>query len=241
MGSTDNIGEITWELETRRISFFSQRLAAFSITQERHLDLPYQWWNLRPIAPMQAELTVQAARYELHFVITEHGLRLKGPELPELQSLMYTEVSPAKEDGTPAVREPRECGMNLMPEDSDAEFLTNYVPKCPETEARAYSDLSEVAAYYDIASSKHNKKLDKDRALVRIRENPHYEEYDPLDPDSETDYTSVMFWPDKSSFVQSLESTPGDKLLKDHLTHASFYLCFDKHPHPPANQQDKLQ
>merc|ERR1712193_117588 len=164
------------------------------------------------------------------------GLRLKGPELPELQSLMFTEVSPAT-----LLCELRECGMNLMPEDSDAEFLTDYVPKCPETEARAYSDLSEVAAYYDIASSKHNKKLDKDRALVRIRENPHYEEYDPLDPDSETDYTSVMFWPDKYSFVQCLESTPGDKLLKDHLTHASFYLCFDKHPHPGPNQPDQLQ
>jgi len=261
--STDNIGEITWESETRKISFFSQRLAAFSITQERHLDLPYQWWNLRPIAPMQAELTVQAARYELHFVITEQGLRLKGPELPELQSLMFTEVSPAKEDGTPAVREPRvqspatllwelrECGMNLMPEDADAEFLPDYVPKCPETEARAYSDLSEVAAYYDIASSKHNKKLSPEVALVRIRENPHYEEYDPLDPDSETDYTSVMFFPDKSSFVKSLESVPNEAvlrgesnseaLLKGHLTHASFYLCFDKHPNPGANHPDLLQ
>jgi len=135
----------------------------------------------------------------------------------------------------------RECGMNLMPEDSDAEFLTDYVPKCTETEARAYSDLSEVAAYYDVASSKHNKRLPKEQALVRIRENPHYEEYDPLDPDSETDYTSVMFFPDKSTFTKDLESQPDHGLLKGHLTHASFYLCFDKYPNPGANHQDLLQ
>merc|ERR1712139_218760 len=104
--STDNIGEITWEAETRKVSFFSQRLAAFSITQERHLDLPYQWWNIGPTGPMQAQLKVQSARYELHFVITENGLRLKGPELPELQSLMWTETSTG-EDGTLIQREPR--------------------------------------------------------------------------------------------------------------------------------------
>lgn len=83
--------DITWEPESRKISFYSQRLAAFSITQERHLDLPYQWWNIRPIAPLLAELTVQAPRAELHFEISEGGLRLKGPEYPELAGLMFTD------------------------------------------------------------------------------------------------------------------------------------------------------
>ena len=57
-------------------------------------------------------------------------------------------------------------------------------------QARAYSDLSESAAYYDIASSVHNKDildivervadlefqdLPAERALVRIRENDLHE------------------------------------------------------------------
>ena len=57
-------------------------------------------------------------------------------------------------------------------------------------QARAYSDLSEIAAYYDIASSVHNKDildivervadlefqdLPAERALVRIRENDLHE------------------------------------------------------------------
>lgn len=258
--STEGITEITWDHELRKISFFSARLAAFSITQERHLDLPYQYWSLRPFAPLQVELVVQAARYELHFVISEDGLRLKGPELPELNSIMYTggpDVLTDKPEGAitavdkePRVRSPatllcelRECGLNLLPEDGDAEFLDDYTPKIPQTEARAYSDLSEIAAFYDIASSKHNRQLPPERALVRIRENTLYEEHDPLDPDCETDYQSIMFFPDKSCFVQSMESKAPclEGLLPGHLTHASLYLCYDKHPIPGPNAAENLQ
>jgi len=86
---TEGIVDITWETETRKISFWSQRLAAFSITQERHLDLSYKYWSMRPVAPLVCELRVQAARFELTFVISEDGLRLKGPDMPELHGVMY--------------------------------------------------------------------------------------------------------------------------------------------------------
>mmetsp|Transcript_27306 Transcript_27306/g.62907 ORF Transcript_27306/g.62907 Transcript_27306/m.62907 type:complete len:641 (+) Transcript_27306:44-1966(+) len=249
--TNDNITEIAWDQETRKISFFTQKLAAFSITQERHLDLPYQWWCMRPVAPMMCELTIQAAQYELHFIITEAGLRLKGPELPELRGIMFGErLEGAAEAGRePRVRSPatllaelRDCGLNLMPEDGDAEFLDGHNPKSPETQARAYSDLSEIAASHDIASSKHNKRLAQEKALVRIRENPLYEEFDPLDPDCDTDYQSLMFFPDKACFVQSLESQSpcNEALLPNNLTHASLYLCFEKLPDPGPTHAERL-
>jgi len=255
--STEGITDLAWEPEGRKISFFSARLAAFSITQERHLDLPYMHWSMRPVAPLQVELIVQAARYELHFVISEEGLRLKGPELPELHSIMYTEpVEGAEGMATgsggkePRVRSPatllcelRECGLNLLPEDGDAEFLEGYTPKVMETQARAYSDLSEIAAYYDIASSKHNKGLGGERAMVRIRENLQREEHDPLDPDCYMDYQSIMFFPDKACFVKSQEgqSPCNESLMEGHVTHASLYLCFDKHPTLGAAKPEVLQ
>jgi len=197
---------------------------------------------------------VQAARYELHFVISEEGLRLKGPELPELHSIMYTE-SLEGGDGTAGGKEPRirspatllcelrESGLNLLPEDGDAEFLEGYTPKVYDTQARAYSDLSEIAAYYDIASSKHNKGLAPEKAMVRIRENLQREEHDPLDPDCDSDYQSIMFFPDKACFIKSLEqkSPCNESLLQNHLTHASLYLCFDKHPTLGAGKTEVLQ
>jgi cancer susceptibility candidate protein 1 len=257
--STEGINEISWDPEARKISFFSARLAAFSITQERHLDLPYQYWSLRPTGPLQVELLVQAARYELHFVISEEGLRLKGPELPELHGIMYTEMTESGDPNAkastaggkePRIRSPatllcelRECGLNLLPEDADADFLPDYTPKDKETQARAYSDLSEIAAFYDIASSKHNRRLNPERALVRIRENLLFEEHDPLDPDCDSDYLSVMFFPDKSCFVQSLEmKTPcQEQPVTGHFTHRSLYLDFEKHPTLGAATPEVLQ
>jgi cancer susceptibility candidate protein 1 len=257
--STEGISEISWDPEGRKISFLSARLAAFSITQERHLELPYEHWNLRPSGPLQVDLIVKAARYELHFVISEEGLRLKGPELPELHDIMYTEPSEAGDpDGKasavggkePRIRSPatllcelRECGLNLLPTDGDAEFLESYTPKHPDTQARAYSDLSEIAAFYDIASSKHNRSIVPERALVRIRENLLYEEHDPLDPDCDSDYQAVMFFPDKACFVQSLEQkTPcKEEMVTNHFTHSSLYLCYNKHPTLGAAIPETLQ
>jgi len=259
--STDGITEISWDPEGRKISFFSARLAAFSITQERHLDLPYSHWSLRPSGPLQVELVVQAARYELHFVISEEGLRLKGPELPELAGIMYNEnieggdpdgkaTSAAAGGKEPRIRSPatllcelRECGLNLLPEDGDADFLPEYTPKHVETQRRAYSDLSEIAAFYDIASSKHNKGLTPEKALVRIRENLLFEEHDPLDPDCDSDYQAVMFFPDKAAFVQSLEQkTPcKEERLPNHFTHSSLFLCYEKHPTLGAAIPETLQ
>lgn len=253
--STVGITEISWEPETRKISFYSARLAAFSITQERHLDLPYKHWCMRPTAPQTVELSVQASRYELHFVISQDGLRLKGPNFPEFQDVMYEPgIGEAGGLSGPNGRRPRirspatllnelcKCGLNLMPKDSDAEQLEGYTPKRYETQARAYSDLSEIAAYYDIASSKHNKDLPPERALVRIRENSLYETFDALDPDCDVDYQALMFFPDKSCFVKSLEriSPCNEAMVTGHVTHASLFLCFERHPNPPSHYGELL-
>jgi len=278
--STDGITEVTWEPEGRRISFCSQRLASFAITQPRHLDLPYDRWSLRPVGPLECELEIVAAHYKLLFIITEDGLRLKeaqdrhlqlATEMPELTGVMYTyELDGGVLDGNPAnprdfasppddstgaerlprvrspatlLRELRECGLNLMPEAADADFLEGYSTKDPATHGRACSDLSEIAASHDIVSSKHNKTLPKEQALVRTRQNPLREEFDPWDPDCDTDYQAILFFPDKSCFVASLEQISPCKTekVRENLTHASLYLCHDRTPTPLPDHAEQLQ
>jgi len=102
--------------------------------------------------------------------------------------------------------------------------------------------LSEIAAFYDIASSKHNRGLTPERALVRIRENLLFEEHDPLDPDCDSDYQAVMFFPDKACFVQSLEQKAcKEERLENHFTHSSLFLCYEKHPTLSAAIPETLQ
>lgn len=254
--SQEGITEIVWEQETRKISFFTARLASFAITQERRIDLPYEHWNMRPCGEQMVELTVKAARHELIFQISQDGLRLKGPQLPELMDVMF-EPGQGEAGGLsgPGGRRPRirspatllnelfECGLNLMPKDTDADQLDGYIPKDKQTAARAYSDLSEIAAFYDICSSKHNKDLPHHKALVRIRENELHEVFDPWDPDSDQDYQALEFMPDRCYFVQSLERlAPCKETLADgHVSHAGLYQCFEKQPAPGPNHAEQLQ
>lgn len=81
-----------------------------------------------------------------------------------------------------------------------------------------------------------------DRALVRIRENLLFEHYDPLDPDCDIDYQAVMFFPDKCCMVQSLEQKVpcNEEPCANHVTHASLYQCFEKHPNPSPHHDEEL-
>jgi len=219
------------------------RVAAFSITQERYLEFPYKWWVLRSVEAQVSELTVQANRFEVKARISADGVSLLAPTLPELYSIMYSdECNPP----TRRVMRPgklflalQRSGINMMPVDDDAEFVDGMTPKCGETEARAYSDLSELASVYDVCSSRHNKKLPRDQAICRIRENLYYEEYDAMDLETETDYKSVLFWPNKCGFVQSLESVSPcvEDLQHGHLTHSALSLALEQVSSPDATQR----
>jgi len=248
--SNADVFEIQWEEDSRRVSFFCQRLATYAVTQDKWLDLPYKWWNFRPVSDTQVAFSIQAARFEMQFMIDENGLSLRGPDLPELQHLIRSEAVDDEGTALPVIMSParllhklRDCGINLMPDDNDIEHLPGYQLKSFETEARAFSDLSEIALAFDVTSSKHNKKLEADRALVRIRENFQCAEFDPLDPESETDYRSVMFYTDKCCFVDSMESVyPCNENVREGCeTHASFFLCLKQEMQFDEAKQDVFE
>lgn len=166
--------------------------------------------------------------------MTEDGVSLLSPTYPELKGLMYEDQAGPDGAVLRRVTKPaqlllalRYSGINVLPEVEDLDQIDGMSPKRPEPEARAYSDLSELAAAYDVVSSRHNKKLGADQVMCRIRENTHYEEYDPLDMDAETEYKAVLFWPHKCALVESLESgTPCQTALAPgQQTHASLYLA----------------
>lgn len=82
-----------------------------------------------------------------------------------------------------------------------------------------------------------------------MRENDLREQFDPLDPDCDADYMGVLFFPDKCSFVKSLEGVspceeafkPGHHPRAGHVTHGSLYLGVEKHPDPAASHPERLQ
>ncbi|CEL93882.1 unnamed protein product [Vitrella brassicaformis CCMP3155] len=125
----DNIGEIAFDESTRKCSFFSLRLASFALTQDRTLDLPYSWWQIKARSATSAQLLLQGPDFLIAFAITEDGVQLEGPDRPELAALREQILSPAD-----LLLQLRNCGINCLPNDHDAELLARRLSRPTHTE-----------------------------------------------------------------------------------------------------------
>jgi len=85
----DHITDVNFDPLNRRISFYSLRLAPFAITQPKGLDLPLVYWILRPNSAEQVEMQVKTQRFELLIRVSEKGVSLMGPALPELEHVSF--------------------------------------------------------------------------------------------------------------------------------------------------------
>ena len=59
---------IVW-LETRILSFKTINFGPLACLQDKHINMPFQSWELRPIAENQAKFTVMAAIIEAEIEI----------------------------------------------------------------------------------------------------------------------------------------------------------------------------
>jgi len=242
--STEHISEVSFDENTRKVSFYTLRLGYFSVTQPKSLEFPYSYWIMRPKFPGgEVELQIKTTRYEALFRINNDGVTMMGPALPELMGsiLFEGDAPPLPEDSEEEMAERvrrvyhdpvklllelRACGINLLPEDEDA------VPKtCIKTRAvenKAYGDLSSICLYNDIVFSNHNRNSDeavmgKDRCCFRIRSNERFDAHSPFDVDNDLDYKTVMILgTDKVSFTPGSDLKPNFTPIQ---THATLVMC----------------
>ena len=174
--SQENISDLVWDSATRKISFYSLRTASYSLTQPRILEFPYQYWIFRPKSSDEVELHLKTTRFEILFSISNEGVYLIGPMLPELAGLIYDDGNDITEDnvGQSSPRSPsargvkaspagrvrrvyqdpvkllldlKHSGINIMPEDRDD--LTKY-PQA-KSDCHLKDSIVEKKAYADFA------------------------------------------------------------------------------------------
>jgi len=231
--STENVTDINWDPETRKISFFSLRLAAFAITQPTILDFPYKMWKFQPIGNDTVKLELECARYDCTFIITSEGIKLQEPAIPPIEHLM--KVMPPAE----LFVQLRICGLNLIPSSEDASMIEGVSEKDKDTEMRAYSDLSEIAFAYDIINSPHNAFFDGKKAEVFLRLNLDFTELNEEDLEFEKQIQAVGFWGNKAAFTLATMYSPSDKIAEGLCTHATFWLCLQEQLANAETEEDK--
>ncbi|CAD7961893.1 unnamed protein product [Amoebophrya sp. A120] len=239
--STEHISEVQFDENTRKISFYSLRLGFFSITQPKNLEFPYSYWIIRPKFPGgEVELQLKTTRFEALFKINNEGVTMLGPALPELMStiLFDGDAPPLPEDSEEEMQERkrkvyhdpvklllelRECGINLLPEDSDDVGKTCI--KDVAVANKAYADLATISLHNDIVFSNHNRKLEKDQACFRIRANTQYDAHSPFDVDNDGDYKTVLVMgTEKITLVPGTDLKPNFTPIQ---THATLVMCME--------------
>ena len=147
----DGITDIKVDLEKRRVSFFTGRLAPLAVVRSRCALLPYSRWHVRPrrleavgdeeaLSPPMggvAEepridddedegavvLTVYVPTMTEPFVfyVTRLGARLLSPRFSELDDGILDTTMQPRE----LLMRLRNCGLNLLPSDRDQAFCSN--------------------------------------------------------------------------------------------------------------------
>ena len=159
----EGISEIEVNAETRAVSFVTPRLTALALLQHSHLELPYATWIWAPRGPGSGRLSLQTQRYLVSFDVSDAGVLLVAPKLPELQDLLDgAPTSPAK-----LLLELKSRGLNLCPHDDHAEGK-ELTPKQAALEKVAHEQLASIAPGMLLASSKWNDSLGPTKLLLRI-------------------------------------------------------------------------
>jgi len=118
--SQEQIAEVIFNPETRLLGFHTVELTGFAVIQARHIDFPYSSWSLNPQGNDRALLNLATPRFNIAIEIDGKSCMLRDPtDVPELSDILGKPMSPAQ-----LLQALKRCGINLMPVDEDATFVT---------------------------------------------------------------------------------------------------------------------
>ena len=126
---------MSYETESRTLSFLTPRLCSVAFLQPTDLELPYKNWLITPEGTSRCQLFLQTQRFLLEVEVEARGVTLRAPRLPELAALLDTPMAPTR-----LLLRLRECGLHLSPLDSDCP-AHKAAPKLSDLERQIHSQL----------------------------------------------------------------------------------------------------
>ncbi|XP_071954710.1 dynein axonemal intermediate chain 7 homolog [Antedon mediterranea] len=161
--------DIKYDEENNMLSFKTIKSGPFACIQDRHINMPFQSWELQPLGLNHAKLTIIAA-------IIEAEIEIKGevccfrqtPDTdpkPQLEFLQNKWMSPQK-----LIEAMFNVGINLFPE-PDSKKYVSVQEKDFENEVATYRQMALTASYFTYSYSKWNTDVGRDRIILQGCEN----------------------------------------------------------------------
>ncbi|XP_038049724.1 axonemal 84 kDa protein-like isoform X2 [Patiria miniata] len=172
----DGFIDIKFNEETRILSFKTINFGPLACLQDKHINMPFQSWELRPVAENHARFTVMAA-------IIEAEIEIKGslccfrqtPDSetkPELSDLKEKWMTPKQ-----LIQAMKTAGVNLFPE-NDSKKYVSIVEKNTVIEDAIYQQMALAASHFAFAWSKWNSDAGAEKVILQgtqklLDEAPH--------------------------------------------------------------------
>ncbi|XP_033645695.1 protein CASC1-like isoform X2 [Asterias rubens] len=176
----DGFIDIKYNDETRILSFKTINFGPLACLQDKHINMPFQSWELRPLALNHVRFTVMAA-------IIEAEIEVKGslccfrqtsdsdvkPELNNLKDKWMTLKQ--------LMKAMIKAGVNLFP-DEDSKKYVSINEKNTVIEDSMYHQMALSASHFAFSWSKMNSEGGADKVIVQgcqklIDETPHDDEW----------------------------------------------------------------
>ncbi|XP_070610474.1 dynein axonemal intermediate chain 7 isoform X2 [Erythrolamprus reginae] len=165
---TDDIGEVNYSMKEKEISFRMNGFFTVTLLQDAHLNMPYQAWELQPVALNKAIFSVLTTFAEVEIHIKDN------------QCMIYSVATMEESDLLMGLREQwmtpmalmmalKRAGMNIFP----AEYSTKYVSVNKKTllaEIMVYQQMSLVATSFAFGWSKWNLKSGENNLVFKACE-----------------------------------------------------------------------
>ncbi|XP_072171689.1 dynein axonemal intermediate chain 7 homolog [Diadema setosum] len=160
----DGFVDIKFDQENRTLSFKTIKFGPLACIQDKHINMPFQSWELYPLGVNHTRLTIIAAILEVEIEIKDHlcCFRQTGENepKPELASITEKWLEPKV-----LIETMKAAGVNLFPE-IDSKKYVSVSEKDEQTEAAAYDQMALSASYFAYSWSKWNAETPPDKVIM---------------------------------------------------------------------------
>ncbi|XP_066561446.1 dynein axonemal intermediate chain 7 isoform X1 [Amia ocellicauda] len=162
---TDCISDVKHDKEEGKISFKMSTFHAFTLLQDSYVNMPFQSWELRPLGPNSALLTITAAISEVQITIKDDQCML---------NIANTENNLSHIRGhwmTPSglMRAMRRAGVNVFADEHSDRYVS-VNEKAHQAEQAAYEQMALLSSVFAFAWSRWNAACGKDHLVIQVSE-----------------------------------------------------------------------
>ncbi|XP_070551634.1 dynein axonemal intermediate chain 7-like isoform X2 [Ptychodera flava] len=161
----DGFADMKYDEDGRTVSVKTINFGALTCTQDKHINMPFQSWELRPKQANNALLTIIAALVEIEIEIKEGLCCFRQPEdsetKPELENIKDKWVTPKE-----LIQLLYSAGVNVFPTTESKKYVS-ISEKEDLTEEGVYQQMALTASHFAFSWSKWNAESGTEKIVVQ--------------------------------------------------------------------------